>query len=320
MVQSVVPDQCDVLFHLASNTGVRATTNELQDQVNIRGTECIVNVCRSAKVKRLVLTSSIAVYFPDTHKYESYIPPVKRRVVLNESSPRSPEDFWVNYCRTKRIQEKIVLNADDVDVVVVQPSDIIGKYDDRSWGRLCQMMARCSLLGVPRTNMNFVDVQNVVDGHIRAALCGRTGECYILSGTSFSTTQLVEEMKKNIKRVTGVSPCVPYMIPLWMLSLLGYIQEWASGEEVYECNSPEALHTCPRETIFLLSSQHTASSEKAERELGYTPTSYNGVVSAIRQMVDCALAHIDALPEPPSTLGGRLRSQLLGQPRFIHSQ
>eukprot|EP01062_Namystynia_karyoxenos_P010339 TRINITY_DN13664_c0_g1_i2.p1 TRINITY_DN13664_c0_g1~~TRINITY_DN13664_c0_g1_i2.p1 ORF type:complete len:433 (+),score=148.85 TRINITY_DN13664_c0_g1_i2:445-1743(+) len=302
-----IPDRTHFLFHLASNTAVRAEKNHNQNLTNIRGTENVVAVCRKRKVRRLILTSSIAVYFPSTHEWASWIPPRKKSVVLDENTARSPDDFWVNYCRTKALQEKIVQEATDIDRVIVQPSDIIGRFDDRSWGRLMRMMADCRLVGVPNATLNFVNVEDVVEGHLRAAVAGRSGETYLLGGTTFTTKELVQEMRRNISRITGKESCTPKIVPLWMLRLMGYLQEWLDDDPLAEANAPEADKSFPRETIFLLSSQHQSSSAKAERELLYQHTTRPGIVLAIRQMADHALAHIDALP-PDSK--GRLRASV----------
>eukprot|EP01065_Artemidia_motanka_P000206 TRINITY_DN10081_c0_g1_i1.p1 TRINITY_DN10081_c0_g1~~TRINITY_DN10081_c0_g1_i1.p1 ORF type:complete len:441 (+),score=129.14 TRINITY_DN10081_c0_g1_i1:392-1714(+) len=312
-VIGAVPDGCHFVFHLASNTAVRAEKNHSQNMTNIRGTEHIVSACRRKKVRRLVLTSSIAVYFPNTHDWESWFPPRRKKVVLSETSARSPDDFWVNYCRTKALQEKIVQDAEDVDRVIVQPSDIIGRFDERSWGRLMRMMAECRLVGVPRAELNFVNVQDVVEGHLRAAVAGRCGETYVLGGTMFSTQDLVQEMQSNIVRIVGRASCTPKIVPLWLLRLMGYLQEWIDDDPLAEANAPEADKSFPRETIFLLSSQHEATSEKAERELLYQRTTHDGVIRAIRQMADHALLHVEPLEEGDGsgTFRGSVRRMLL---------
>ena len=301
---NAIPDKTDFMFHLASNTAVRKDSNNLQDVVNICGTENVVNVCKKKKIGRLVHTSSIAVYFPSTHERISWFPPRKKKVILTEETPRSPDDFWVNYCRSKCIQEKIVQSS-DINYIILQPSDIIGRYDDRSWGRLIQMMAECRLVGIPDTKLNFVNVDDVVEGHLKAALYGVSSETYILGGTPYLTKDLISEMMSNIKRILGRNSCTPKQVPLWLLTALGCIQDWFDEDSALleACNSPEADKSFPRETIFLLSSQHTTSSNKAVEAFGYSPTDTKGVCLAIRHMADHALAHLEGLPPPTTTLG-----------------
>eukprot|EP01059_Diplonema_ambulator_P035855 TRINITY_DN8633_c0_g1_i2.p1 TRINITY_DN8633_c0_g1~~TRINITY_DN8633_c0_g1_i2.p1 ORF type:complete len:282 (+),score=22.00 TRINITY_DN8633_c0_g1_i2:393-1238(+) len=258
----------------------------------------MTQACRNRGVKRLILTSSIAVYFPSTHERQGWFPPTKKRVILDENSPRAPDDFWVNYCRTKCIQEKIV-QASDLDYIILQPSDIIGKHDDRSWGRLIRMMAECRLVGIPRTKLNFVNVTDVAEGHFRAAVYGTKGETYILGGCPFQTTELISEMMANIRRILGVSTCAPKAVPLLLLSLLGCVQEWFDDDPLdSQPNAPEADKSFPRETIFLLSSQHTTCSDKAAKAFGYQPTTHAGVIEAVREMADTALSYNRCVPPP----------------------
>ncbi|KAJ9452199.1 putative dihydroflavonol-4-reductase [Diplonema papillatum] len=300
------PEKADYFFHLASNTAVRKEGDSLQNQVNIRGTENAVSVCQEKQIGRFMLTSSIAVYFPATHEYEGWLPPKRKRVILTEESQKSPDDFWVNYCRTKALQEKIV-QASDLDFVILQPSDIVGRYDDRSWGRLVRMMADCRLVGVPKTKLNFVNVVDVVEGHFKAAVQGKPRETYILGGTPFETTELISEMMCNVRRIIGSAPCTPKAVPLLLLSFLGCVQDWLDDDPLAEtCNTPEADKSFPRETIFLLSSQHTTSSEKARRAFGYQATDHKGVVLAIREMADYALAHHGQITAPTNQIA-RLR-------------
>eukprot|EP00756_Hemistasia_phaeocysticola_P025165 Hpha_TRINITY_DN15991_c0_g3::TRINITY_DN15991_c0_g3_i1::g.74597::m.74597/K00091/E1.1.1.219; dihydroflavonol-4-reductase len=319
-VMSAVPEGCHYFFHLASNTAVRAEKAHLQNMTNIRGTEHVVEACRQKGVGRLILTSSIAVYFPYTHDWESWFPPKKKKVVLNEEMRRSPHDFWVNYCRTKALQEDIVLEAKDVDTVIVQPSDIIGKFDERSWGRLLRMMAECRLVGIPRADLNFVNVSDVVEGHLRAAVAGKKGESYVLGGTNFSTAELAAEMQRNIRRILGVTSCQPQLVPLWLLRLMGYLQEWLDDDPLAgsaDANTPEADKSFPPETIFLLSSQHETCSDKARTQLMYQHTTRRGVLRAIRQMANHALLHVEPIPAPvcgEGSIRGSVR-RLLARPK-----
>jgi nucleoside-diphosphate-sugar epimerase len=93
----------DAVVHMAALLHIVNPPPELREKyerVNISGTATVVEAAIKAGVKRVVLSSTIAVYGPSAGS------------VLNEMSPTHPDTF---YAQTKCAAEQIVLNAKGAD-------------------------------------------------------------------------------------------------------------------------------------------------------------------------------------------------------------
>ena len=113
---------------------------------------------------------------------------------------------------------------------------------------------------VVETFVSLVDVADCADGHIRAATVGRPGERYLLSGTSISSSELVD----HIARMTGHRQ--PFVLPRGIVPSIGALVGGAG--RVRRRDAP----FCPELARTLLHG-HRYDGSKAERDLGlrYTP-------------------------------------------------
>lgn len=85
--------EADAVFHLAAS---RTSEPDIVYQVNVEGTNNLVNTCMRENIKVFVYASSVAVYGD------------KKGQMVNESSPISPD---LDYSWSKIKSEKILLNA-----------------------------------------------------------------------------------------------------------------------------------------------------------------------------------------------------------------
>lgn len=132
----------DSVVHLAALLHIVNPPPELRekyDQVNVGGTETVVDAALKAGVGRIVLFSTIAVYGE------------ARGRILNEESPTRPETY---YARTKLAAEKIVLNAKGLDEkrlgVVLRLGAVYGSRIKGNYERLTKALARSRFVPVGR--------------------------------------------------------------------------------------------------------------------------------------------------------------------------
>jgi dihydroflavonol-4-reductase len=167
---------CDAVVHVAALYSFRAPARELE-AVNVRGTENVIEACRSNGIERLVATSSCATCGP-----------VPGRQATEADSPPAWE-LAVPYKRTKLAAERLVLTAGGV---CVNPTTPVGDGDraPTPTGAMIRGVVRGRYRAYPRIGLNVVDVRDVARGHVLALERGQPGERYLLGGVDLPLREL----------------------------------------------------------------------------------------------------------------------------------
>ena len=240
----------DIVFHLASLISIGSDSYEQIYATNVDGTKNIVNAARSAGVKKLIHFSSIHAL---VHK--PYELPMNETKAIAVDSP-------IYYERTKAIAEDWVLkqNSNDFEVVVLNPTSIIGPVDTKPslMGELMRRVYNHTIPGVVPGGYDWVDIRDIVEATIAAIDRGRAGERYILSGKWLSikgfTDMFVDVSDKNNQ--------LP-VLPLWLAKLgvpfMFVYSKLAKKTPIYTFESLDILQ----------SGNRNISSKKAQMELGF---------------------------------------------------
>lgn len=239
----------DVLFHVAGN--VASSPVESVWQLNAHAPVIAVEAAAAEGVRRVVLTSTISAI-----GYAEGEQPADERTQYPEN--------WLGlvYPDSKHVGERGALGAAQrhgIECVVVNPAYVLGVPVNRSQPgetstRTIGNYLRGRLPGVVDAPMNFVDVEDVAIGHLRAADDGRPGERYILGGENLTWTELID-------RVASLSD-THYPI----VALPAGIQRVSRVREALGIPGPISA-----EATNLMGKDWRFSSEKARRELGYDP-------------------------------------------------
>jgi len=179
---------CDYVFHVAASVSYWDKENKQQFDANVIGTRNIVNACIAHKVKRLVHTSSVVAIGRPREGY-----------IADETCAYNMEGLNIGYSLTKHLAEEEVRKgvATGLDAVIVNPGAVHGPGDIRRF--------RGSLYGGKVWNRFFyvggglsvVDVDDVVEGELRAWKKGRKGERYILTSENLTfkeTLSVIEDV------------------------------------------------------------------------------------------------------------------------------
>lgn len=173
---------CDIIFHLAAFANIWSKDKMLAYKTNVTGTKNILEAALRNKIKKVVFTSSAAVF-----------PPSQNGEVIDETF-LLPKNFLTEYERTKVQAEQLCADycKKGLDVVIVNPPRVFGpgllnksnsvtilieKYINGKW-RI--------IPGNGEAVGNYVFIDDVVNGHILAAQKGLSGEKYIIGGTNIS--------------------------------------------------------------------------------------------------------------------------------------
>lgn len=251
----------DWVFHTAG-----AMSNSLKDkerllQVNIHGVENVVTACRDQNVAKLIHVSSVVAIGASHTEHE----------VLNEDALNITKNLnFVNY-DTKRQGEEIVLKAareKGLFAMVVNPSLMYGALDAKKEIRKGNVQAaKGRLKFYTAGGVNIVAVEDVARGMVSAALQGRSGERYLLTGYNISVHDLLTQISKSAQAKPPHK-----LLSTKVLNRIAAINDFFGLKTLLT-----------KENIFAATAFHWYDCTKAQKELGYT---YGPWQAAIQRSVD----------------------------------
>jgi len=223
-----------------------------------------VEACLSNRVKRLIHTSTCAVY-EEGHE-----------LVMDAAEVPPPAGFnqSTNYGRTKALGEAEIRKgiARGLDAVILNPPHIIGKYDTTTWAKMIFLINEQRLPGVGPGSGSFSNGGAVAEAHIAAYFKGQTGANYIVGGPHHTMV----EFAQIIGRVLGGKKTPSRPLPGWFLKMYAAASEaysdWISGTE------PVATQG----KVSAVSDRIHVSSAKAVSELGF-----NDAIPLEQSVIEC---------------------------------
>jgi dihydroflavonol-4-reductase len=194
----------------------------------------------------------------------------------DEDSPVSLADMIGHYKRSKFMGERIAMDAgrSGMHVVTVNPTTPVGEQDVKPTptGRIVVDFLKRKFPAYVETGLNLVDVRECALGHVAALEKGKSGERYILGGENLTLKQILDRLGK----ITGL-PSPKVKLPYFFAFATGVVDEAITGR---------LLKREPRATIDTVrmgKKKMFASSDKAERELGWKIVPVEG---ALRRAVE----------------------------------
>lgn len=244
-------DDCDQYeTYVIHTAGIIQITNENNSHlydVNVNGTKNMVLECLKHPIKKFVYISSVHAIAESSG-------------TMKEVNHFSPQLVKGAYAKTKAEASQYVLDATKkgLHAVIVHPSGIIGPYGDTS-NHLIQLIDDYIHYRIPacvRGGYDFVDVRDVAQGSIQAALIGKSGECYILSNQYYH----IKELFQMIRKIHGG----PHLINL-PISLAKIFAPMI--EKIAKSKHKRPLYT--QYSLVTLQSNSHFSHEKATHQLHY---------------------------------------------------
>jgi len=267
----------EAVIHAAALIDIRRGNLAAMTEVNVRGTENVIQACRQAGVKRLVYISSI----------EAINLKAKRRPI-REDFGFARGNAVMEYGETKADASRLVTAAGlsgELETVLICPSGIIGPWDFRG-GVFSNMIKRFMAGKIPAAvpgGFDFVDVRDVAGAVLTAVEKGRSGEAYLTSGSYRSVAELFSILEK----VSGIYHR-RMTLPLWLGRTAGEFSDlWA------RTTGSEVLFT--RGSIDILQTNAHIDSAKAAEELGYKS---RPIEETLRDTVNWMIHGTAVNPEP----------------------
>ncbi len=256
---------CDTVFHVAADYRLWVRDPKEMYRSNVGGTRAILEAARKTGVQRIVYTSSVATMGFTNNGHPA-----------DEDSPVALANMIGHYKRSKFMAEQIALEAgrSGMHVVTVNPTTPVGEQDVKPTptGRIVLDFLKRKFPAYVETGLNLVDVRECARGHVEALENGRPGHRYILGGENLTLKQILDKLGK----ITGL-PSPKIKLPYVFAFATGVVDEMITGRLLK--GEPRATI----DTVRMGSKKMFASSDKAERELGWKIVPVDG---ALRRAVE----------------------------------
>ncbi|XP_074137329.1 LOW QUALITY PROTEIN: putative short-chain dehydrogenase/reductase family 42E member 2 [Sminthopsis crassicaudata] len=268
----------DCVFHVASYgmSGAEKLHKEQIESVNIGGTKIVIDVCIKRQIPRLVYTSTVNVAFGGK--------PIEQGD--EDSVPYFPLEKHIDhYSRTKAIADQMILTCNGTPLpgggtlrtCVLRPPGIYGPEEQRHLPRVAGSIRKRLFtfkFGDPRTRMNWVHVQNLVQAHLLAAEALTANKNYIASGHAYyindgESVNLFEWMSPLFDKMGYSRPWIQIPTSLAYLSASGMEYLHLALKPI--CDFPPLL---TRSEVWSIAVTHTFQIRKARDHLGYTPEKF----------------------------------------------
>jgi dihydroflavonol-4-reductase len=247
---------CDLLFHCAACISFDKKAFRKAYEVNVAGTECVLEAAYRAGVRKVVHLSACAVLgFSE-----------KRGIILDETAAPAIDEGNV-YAYTKRMAEEKVQEhvRKGLDVSIANIATVYGPGDRKlNSGSIIKLVYEGKMRFIPPGGTSFVSVEDVVDGLLLLAQHGRPGERYILCTENMEYRQLVQRISRTlqVKEPSLMLPSLTYYPAILAARVL--IMLASSGGDRINLVTPQIVKETFGHKYF--------SSEKARRELGWHPS------------------------------------------------
>jgi nucleoside-diphosphate-sugar epimerase len=240
----------DAVLHVAAVYRTAGHPDSYYREINVTGTERLLEAAARAGVRRFVHTSTVGV-----HGHVEQPP-------ADESAPFAPGDI---YQATKAEAEILALRFHrerGLPVAVVRPGAIYGPGETRLL-KLFRAIARgrYAVVGSGRTFYHPVYIDDLVDGFLLALQRPEAvGEAFLICGPRYVSQ---DDLAAMIARATG-GRVLPFHVPAPPL-------QWA-GDLVEAISVPLGLEPpLHRRRVDFWTKSRAFSIEKARRRLGYAP-------------------------------------------------
>jgi dihydroflavonol-4-reductase len=191
---------CDGAFHCAGKVSRDPDDAEELYRVHVEGTKTVLDACRDAGVKRVVIASSSGtVAVSDEGNHEG---------TEDDAVPLGIISRWPYY-RAKLFAERAALerSGQGLEVVSVNPSLLLGPGDvNGSSTEDIRLLLEGRVPAVPSGGLSFVDVRDAAQAMCLAMDKGRSGERYLIGGCNLT----IRDFFARVARISGVpAPWLP---------------------------------------------------------------------------------------------------------------
>src|SRR6266511_1500482 len=173
-------DGCAVVYHLAGINQLCLPDPTPLYRVNVDGTRNMLAAARRAGVRRVVYTSSAAVFDGDGSRF------------LDETAPwPEPATLTSHYARSKLQAEKLATGFDGVEVVLVNPASVQGPGRTTGTAKMFIDYLNGKLPFDVPARFGLCYTVDCVNGHLLAEMKGEPRQRYILNTATVTGSEAI---------------------------------------------------------------------------------------------------------------------------------
>lgn len=240
----------DVIFHIAALFRQAKFPDEVYWDVNVKGTENVLDAAEEFGVARVIHCSTIGVH--------SHI----KNPPADETEEYRPGDIYqLTKCEAEKMT-KARFDSGRLKGSIIRPAMIWGDGDKRMLKLFRGVVKRrFPIIGNGKTQMHWIYVHDLVESFILAAERDEAiGQTYIIAGRRPTT---IEELVNAVAKCAGVKP-LPLKIPAVPVQILGSITEAV-------CIPFGIEPPIYRRRVDFFTKDRSFSTDKASQELGFKP-------------------------------------------------
>ncbi|MEG2605733.1 MAG: NAD(P)H-binding protein [Mucinivorans sp.] len=243
---------CDCIVHIASITSQSLPRYKLYRDFNVGMMENVIAAARATGIKRIIYVSSANTIGNGTGPDDP----------ADETREATPPFSRMFYGRSKVEAEAVLRRATDLDYTIVNPTFMLGAYDNKpSSGALIMMGYARRFVFVPVGGKNIVSVHAAASALCNAIEVGRRGENYLLSGESITIRDFMRLVNPHAHII---------IMPRLLLIAAGYVGDVLRFFGLHTALCANNMRViCQREYY---------SGSKAARELGLARTSISEAI------------------------------------------
>ena len=253
---------CRYVFHVAGDYRFWARDPKEIFANNVQGTINVLEAARSARVEKIVYTSTTGILEKGTEER-----------LATEARLASPASFTGPYKRSKfeAFGEAQKRAEAGWPIVTALPTAPIGPHDLKPTptGMIIVQFLNGRIPMLARTGLNFADVRQCALGHLLALIRGQTGDRYLLGGTNLWLGEFLQKLEPFGKH-RAPRLHAPHWLSYATASVSETVARFSRGWQPF----------VTRESVQMSRGPHFSSNEKAERELGYEAIAIDDAIRA----------------------------------------
>jgi len=250
---------CEYVFHTAAYTNLNNPNISPFYNCNVVGTEHILKASYEIGVKKVIYTSSLAVFGP------SY-----KNISITENQPRL-SSYLNDYELTKALSEEMVLRYSKKKLAcsILNLTRVYGPGNhtfSNGVNRLVSAMLTRDFFLMPNkleVTTNYVYIDDVINAHLLAIKNGESGKKYIIGGENLTYQELLNKIKTATKSTVRVIK-LNYQVFNNIALLCSRISQLMGLNQLVNPKMLKALFT-----------DRMASSHRAISQLGYSITPFD---------------------------------------------
>jgi len=196
----------DIIIHAAASTSIWPVRSKKTRNINIVGTQNIINKALQFQIKKLIYIGSASSLR------------TKKDELKNISRTK------VNYIESKLYALELVLKSikeNRLPATVILPTYMIGPFDSKPGsGKLVLNFAKGKIKFYTKGGRNFVHVKDVANAIINSLGSETNGKSYVIGNKNLTYKEFFGLASNILSR-----PQPRYLIPDWIIKIVGFMWE-----------------------------------------------------------------------------------------------